>query len=83
VGACSYDLLKSSLYSSGKVEESVPANLLVGATAGTIATTVCYPLDTVRRRMQVPAWAGRPTPLLPTPLHPTLFRVSGGLGFRV
>ena len=26
---------------------------LVGAVAGTMATTVCYPLDTVRRRMQM------------------------------
>ncbi|CAI7757478.1 unnamed protein product [Closterium sp. NIES-53] len=49
----SYDLLKSSLYKSGVVKESIPNNLLMGATAGTIATTVCYPLDTVRRRMQM------------------------------
>ncbi|CAI7888009.1 unnamed protein product, partial [Closterium sp. NIES-54] len=48
-----YDLLKSSLYKSGVVKESIPNNLLMGATAGTIATTVCYPLDTVRRRMQM------------------------------
>jgi hypothetical protein len=29
------------------------ANLLMGGAAGTIAATVCYPLDTIRRRMQV------------------------------
>ncbi|CAI7926622.1 unnamed protein product [Closterium sp. NIES-53] len=53
VNFASYDLLKSSLYGSGMVQQSVPANLLMGATAGTIATSVCYPLDTVRRRMQM------------------------------
>jgi solute carrier family 25 phosphate transporter 23/24/25/41 len=26
---------------------------LVGATSGTLAATACYPLDTVRRRMQM------------------------------
>ena len=29
------------------------ANLLVGGTAGIIAASACYPLDTIRRRMQV------------------------------
>lgn len=29
------------------------ANLLMGGAAGTIAATVCYPLDTIRRRMQM------------------------------
>jgi len=29
------------------------APLLLGATSGTFATTVCYPLDTIRRRMQM------------------------------
>ena len=48
-----YDMLKTQLYKSGSVKESVVNNLLMGATAGTIATTVCYPLDTVRRRQQV------------------------------
>ena len=28
-------------------------NLLLGACTGTVAATVCYPLDTVRRRMQM------------------------------
>lgn len=28
-------------------------NFFLGATAGTVAATVCYPLDTVRRRMQM------------------------------
>lgn len=29
------------------------ANLLVGGTSGTIAASICYPLDTIRRRMQM------------------------------
>lgn len=33
--------------------QSAAANLLVGAASGTLAATVCYPLDTVRRRMQL------------------------------
>lgn len=28
-------------------------NLLLGGASGTFAATVCYPLDTVRRRMQM------------------------------
>ena len=29
------------------------ANLLMGGAAGTMAATACYPLDTIRRRMQM------------------------------
>ena len=29
------------------------ANLLLGGMAGIVAATVCYPLDTIRRRMQM------------------------------
>lgn len=49
----SYDMLKKSTYESGVVKPNVVTNLLLGATAGTLATSVCYPLDTVRRRLQV------------------------------
>jgi len=33
--------------------QSTPGNLAIGAAAGTLASSVCYPLDTVRRRMQM------------------------------
>ncbi len=33
--------------------QSAAANLLVGGCSGTIAATICYPLDTIRRRMQM------------------------------
>ena len=49
----SYDLLKRYAYEGGHVKQSTVSNLLMGATAGTVAATVCYPLDTVRRRMQM------------------------------
>lgn len=48
----SYDLLKRYAYSGG-AKQSPVANLLLGGLAGTVAATVCYPLDTIRRRMQM------------------------------
>ncbi|KAF6257183.1 mitochondrial substrate carrier protein [Scenedesmus sp. NREL 46B-D3] len=47
-----YDLLKKTVY-HGERPQSAVANLLMGGAAGTIAATVCYPLDTIRRRMQM------------------------------
>ncbi|KAG2438672.1 hypothetical protein HXX76_005219 [Chlamydomonas incerta] len=48
----SYDLIKKWMY-HGERPQSATANLLVGGTSGTIAASVCYPLDTIRRRMQM------------------------------
>lgn len=50
----SYDLLKTWAYSNGNIKQSPMTNIGIGAMAGTLASTVCYPLDTVRRRMQMP-----------------------------
>ncbi|KAF8061169.1 hypothetical protein HT031_004631 [Scenedesmus sp. PABB004] len=47
-----YDLLKSTVY-HGEKPQSAVANLFMGGAAGTIAATACYPLDTIRRRMQM------------------------------
>eukprot|EP00798_Chlamydomonas_sp_ICE-L_P016047 gene16047-22183_t len=47
-----YDLTKKWLY-HGERPQSTVSNLLLGAFAGTTAATICYPLDTVRRRMQM------------------------------
>lgn len=33
--------------------QSSAANLVLGGTAGFTAATICYPLDTIRRRMQM------------------------------
>lgn len=49
----SYDLLKRHVYDAGDKKQHPGANLLMGGAAGTIAATVCYPLDTIRRRMQM------------------------------
>lgn len=48
----SYDLIKKWIY-HGEKPQSAAANLLVGGCSGTIAATICYPLDTIRRRMQM------------------------------
>lgn len=47
-----YDVMKNMYYRDGR-EQSKMANLVLGGAAGTVAATVCYPLDTVRRRMQM------------------------------
>lgn len=47
-----YDLAKKQFYAGGRPQGTV-SNLLLGAATGTVAATVCYPLDTVRRRMQM------------------------------
>lgn len=39
---------------------SVAAMLLMGAVAGTVAQTVCHPLDVVRKRLQLQGIGGRP-----------------------
>eukprot|EP00878_Enallax_costatus_P046013 GHUV01055581.1.p1 GENE.GHUV01055581.1~~GHUV01055581.1.p1 ORF type:complete len:258 (+),score=54.84 GHUV01055581.1:106-879(+) len=48
----SYDLLKKTVYHGERPQNSI-ANLFMGGAAGTIAATACYPLDTIRRRMQM------------------------------
>jgi solute carrier family 25 phosphate transporter 23/24/25/41 len=50
--AC-YDLVKKQYYTVSGGQQSGASNLVLGGVSGTIAATVCYPLDTVRRRMQM------------------------------
>lgn len=58
-------LLSSHLYppppSLPRSPQNPAASLLVGAASGLLAATACYPLDTVRRRMQMAgrAYAGQ------------------------
>lgn len=47
-----YDLVKRYVYHGDK-PQSPAANLLLGAGTGAFASSVCYPLDTIRRRMQM------------------------------
>lgn len=57
--------------------QGVVSNLLIGGAAGTCAATVCYPLDTVRRRMQVKSTIYR------SQLHAlaTIWRTEGWRGY--
>ena len=47
-----YDMVKKHYYGSGGKQSSV-SNLVLGGLSGTFAASACYPLDTVRRRMQM------------------------------
>ena len=49
----SYDMLKRKFYEGQNTKQNPVANLGLGGLAGTVAATVCYPLDTIRRRMQM------------------------------
>ena len=51
---------KLSLDGSGTVVLTVPATLVCGGLAGAVAQTVSYPLDVVRRNMQVHGMVGDP-----------------------
>jgi solute carrier family 25 phosphate transporter 23/24/25/41 len=59
INFATFDTLKSTWYgdvqlSKKELQQRNPGViLLLGATAGIIAQTFCYPLDTVRRRMQL------------------------------
>ena len=47
-----YDMVKKQYYGSGGKQSGV-SNLVLGGLSGTFAASACYPLDTVRRRMQM------------------------------
>jgi solute carrier family 25 phosphate transporter 23/24/25/41 len=81
INFASYDLLKRALYGDGGGQASRPgkwaSSLGVGALAGTLAATACYPLDTVRRRMQM---RGSPYASQADALR-TIWRAEGARGF--
>uniref|UniRef100_A0A7S3QT57 Uncharacterized protein n=1 Tax=Dunaliella tertiolecta TaxID=3047 RepID=A0A7S3QT57_DUNTE len=52
INFASYDMAKKLFYHGERPQSSI-ANFVMGASSGTLAATVCYPLDTVRRRMQM------------------------------
>lgn len=51
VNFCVFDLVKKSL--PEKYQKRTESSLLTGLVSATIATVMCYPLDTVRRQMQM------------------------------
>ena len=48
----SYDMAKKAYYGESGKQDHI-ANLFLGGASGTFSATVCYPLDTIRRRMQM------------------------------
>ncbi|KAF8973459.1 hypothetical protein BGZ46_009833, partial [Entomortierella lignicola] len=48
-----YEVLRKYLTPEGEIAPSIARKLLCGALAGSIAQTITYPLDVLRRRMQV------------------------------
>lgn len=48
-----YDMMKRWFYESTGTSQNPIANLGLGGISGTIAASACYPLDTIRRRMQM------------------------------
>ncbi|KAK9823162.1 hypothetical protein WJX72_000767 [[Myrmecia] bisecta] len=55
INLAAYDLLKHHMDMDDR-PQSVPGKCVLGGLAGLLASTTCYPLDTIRRRMQM---AGR------------------------
>eukprot|EP00927_Polykrikos_kofoidii_P005701 TRINITY_DN12260_c0_g1_i1.p1 TRINITY_DN12260_c0_g1~~TRINITY_DN12260_c0_g1_i1.p1 ORF type:complete len:391 (-),score=54.17 TRINITY_DN12260_c0_g1_i1:245-1417(-) len=54
----SYDVLKAAATKDAGLRPSVPLYLFCGASAGLLAQSVVFPLDVVRRRMQLDAIPG-------------------------
>eukprot|EP00938_MAST-03A_sp_MAST-3A-sp1_P000157 g157.t1 len=78
VNFASFDFLKSWYYPDGEPKEiSAPITLSLGALAGLTAQTFCFPLDTVRRRMQMEGTAYKST----FDAFRTILRVEGARGF--
>jgi solute carrier family 25 phosphate transporter 23/24/25/41 len=71
-----YDLVKKQYYATG-AQQSAMSNLVLGGVSGTFAASACYPLDTVRRRMQM---KGKVYDNMFDALR-TMWRVEGVQGF--
>ena len=55
INFATFDQLKHIVHSqSPELQSSTLVTLGLGAAAGLFAQTVCFPLDTIRRRMQLP-----------------------------
>lgn len=73
-----YDMLKRKFYHGNDTNRQNPAtNLGLGGLAGTIAATACYPLDTIRRRMQMKGQIYRNQ----LDAFKTIWRTEGLVGF--
>lgn len=54
----SYDFIKRNLIATGHFEDNTLVYLLSSATAGTLATTLCAPIDVVKSRVQAATASG-------------------------
>jgi len=80
INFASFDVLKQLVYPpvNGKESKSNPFVILgLGGLAGIFAQTICYPLDTIRRRMQMKGrvYSGLGNAFV------TIFREEGFKGF--
>lgn len=73
----SYDMMKRWFYVGTDTRQNPVANLGLGGVAGTVAATVCYPLDTIRRRMQMKGQMYRNQ----ADAFVTIWRTEGLVGF--
>eukprot|EP00928_Gymnodinium_smaydae_P024123 TRINITY_DN19626_c0_g1_i3.p1 TRINITY_DN19626_c0_g1~~TRINITY_DN19626_c0_g1_i3.p1 ORF type:complete len:330 (-),score=39.28 TRINITY_DN19626_c0_g1_i3:67-1014(-) len=48
-----YDLMKEQIQHTGMSEASLPATVIAGGTSGIVGSVLTYPMDVVRRRLQV------------------------------
>mmetsp|Transcript_30550 Transcript_30550/g.58845 ORF Transcript_30550/g.58845 Transcript_30550/m.58845 type:complete len:343 (+) Transcript_30550:191-1219(+) len=53
VNFATYDLMKKLVYGHLGMEQHWTTNMGVGASTGLFAASICYPMDTIRRRMQM------------------------------
>jgi len=74
INFASFDILKNTVY-EGKRPTTL-GTLGLGAAAGLFAQSVCYPLDLVRRRMQLRGQVYSSTPMA----FVTIVREEGALG---
>jgi solute carrier family 25 (mitochondrial phosphate transporter), member 23/24/25/41 len=76
INFAAYDTLKAHFFPGGNVPQGPLYSLGMGATAGIIAQTGCYPLDTIRRRMQLKGKNYKST----VDAISTILRTEGALG---
>lgn len=77
VNFAAFDVLKHRAYPDPETKKNPLVVLCLGAAAGIFAQTCCYPLDTVRRRMQMKGRIYTSTPNA----FATIFKQEGPLGF--
>jgi len=77
VNFAAFDSLKAWYYPDPSKHQNKAVILGLGASAGIIAQTICYPLDTVRRRMQLKGTIYTSVPNA----FSTIFKTEGMAGF--